>query len=326
MGSRSRRWTRFFGWTATLVALLAVLEFLRPPRSVLAWEVAFNVGHAPLFGLISLVFLQLVELVPSWSANHRPRAYALALLLTVLLGTGDEVHQVFGARDSDFIDLVRDAIGAASFLIFTATFDRDVLREYLSFNRRRALVRGGAAALLTVAFAPAFTTARLYASRGDAFPQLCGFEASWELSFVEVRAAKLTVLPHPAPDDRDSKNRVGRITFASGGDSSFSISEPFPDWTGYQTLRFEVFSELDRTVKLLLRIRDYESQNRRGDRFSRWISIRPGENLISVALADVRTAPEEREFDMSSIRYLLLIARDSKRQFSLFFDAFRLEK
>ena len=325
MGSRSRRWIQIFGWTATLLALLAVLEYLKPPRPKLGWDVAFDVGHAPLFGLVSLVILQLIDLLRHRLAERRLRSYALALALTVLLGVLDEAQQILGARDSNPMDLLRDAIGATSFLIFAASFDRDVLRGFSPSNRSLALVRGGAVALLVVAFFPAFTAVRAYALRADAFPRLCDFEAGWETHFISVRGAELTLIPPPARYDRDSNNRVGRISFHSPPNPYFSLEEPYPDWTGYQTLRFEVFSELDRTVTLDLQILDDTSENRDGDRFARELSIRPGVNQISVALAEVRSAPEGREMNMSSIRYLILYARDSKRPFSLLLDAFRLE-
>lgn len=300
------------------MALVVTLLRLRPPEETLLWQVLFDIGHALIFGVIALVLLR-VALVDREAPPLRRRAYVLAFAFAAGLGVVAEFAQIFSSRDSDPWDGVRNVFGAGAFLLFAATFDRHVVAA-----GRRARLRAAAVVLLLVTILPELALARAYVLRAWAFPDLASFEAAWEDRFTSGWGVDVERVPAPAgwPGDPGT---VAELTFLSERDATWMIQAPVPDWTGYETLRFEVFSELAQPAPLRLRILDAASDERREDRFDRELRIEPGLNQIAVALDDVRVGPEARELDLTRVTNVAVYASEVRRHFSLYVDGFRLE-
>lgn len=120
-----------------------------PMHPNLAWELASNLAHAPLFGILTLLVAALVlrERGGGWPAP-RPARIALVLAGVLAYGLLDEWHQSrIRGRDASLLDVLTDVVGGAVVLWIVFTLGREDLRA------RTLLARLGAGALLCVASA-----------------------------------------------------------------------------------------------------------------------------------------------------------------------------
>ena len=93
-----------------ILAGLAVLDYLQMPSNTFFWRSAFDFGHIPLFGVISISFLGLSKGLFSSKFKSRYIHYLIAFFLTSFLGVLTEALQYYGPRDADFLDVVRDLL------------------------------------------------------------------------------------------------------------------------------------------------------------------------------------------------------------------------
>jgi hypothetical protein len=309
-----RRFARIV-WAFVITGLLAVVLFLQPPDRNLAWITFLNVGHAPLFGAIALAVLQFLLATPLAERN-RAFLYVTALALTILLGILSELLQMGADRSSDPRDVMRDALGAGSFLLIAATRDPNERLNTRSGRAMRASCLALALALLVLAFSPAAWVAQAYAQRAAAFPALCDFSGTWETHFVEAKNARLKYTSLPGALGETAL--AAYIRFEPVGFAGFKVLEPYPDWTGYQSLRVVARSDSEHSVDLVLRIHDHSHDDRHTDRFSRILTLRPGINEFSIPLGEIRNSPQGREMDLSAIRRLNLYTPKPLKDFSLY--------
>jgi hypothetical protein len=166
-------------------ALAAVQLLLREPESTALWEALFDSGHAPLYGVFSLLVLALLDAIrPSW---RRGRRYIEAFAVSSAAGAVMEALQYLGPREPQVADLLRNLAGSGAFLSIAASFDRDL---FLGASRRRTATRlglwTGAAGALCFAFVPVILAGGAILARNNAFPWLCGFDTVWERQHVGV--------------------------------------------------------------------------------------------------------------------------------------------
>ncbi len=107
--------------------------------------------------------------------------------------------------------------------------------------------------------------------------------------------------------------------------AGFGISEPFPDWKGYTDLRFDIYSELDSTIAVLLRVHDSWHNNNYNDRFNQILEIKEGLNRFQIPLERIRTAPTERRLGLGRIAGLQLYVIYPTRELTFYIDDLRLE-
>lgn len=306
-----------------VLALTGLQIFLREPDDSLLWPILMNAGHAPLYGLVSLAILRLLPATGRRSADAWYAQYVVALLLTVLVGSASEVLQLLGRGDADAGDIVRDILGASAFLIVAGVFDRRWGSRQARPGRAVALLL--AALLLLVALLPAVDTAIAFARRAGAFPRICGFEDPWEETFVSVKEATLERVSPPLGWPGTPSHQVAKVEFGPGAYPGLLINEPWPDWSGYEGLVFEVYSELPTPIELNLRIHDIGHGREYRDRFNRVLVIQPGKSTISIPLREVGQGPLGRRLDLTRVRGLVLFADHPGQAFTLCFDDFRLE-
>jgi len=112
---------------AFVVVLLVLLVIGNAPERTLFWRTLFNAGHAPLFGVLALI-------IRSMAAHHgsapvRARASLIAFAASAFLGVAGEALQTLQPdRDVSLDDLLRDAAGAAAFLLLRAAWVRRTAR------------------------------------------------------------------------------------------------------------------------------------------------------------------------------------------------------
>ncbi len=230
----------------------------------------------------------------------------------------------------------------------------------------RTVLLLGTGSLLLTTIVPVARVANDYLQRNRAFPSICEFEDAWEHRFVGPRDAELRRVPPPEgwrgaqrlledrsgaassgdempkgkgprgsgprevaradrADGRESE-RVGQLTFHVAVYPALHIMEPHPDWSGYDRLVFEIYSEFDHPRELSFRINDNQHDNTYADRFNRVLTVMPGPNHYEIELEDVARGPRHRRLDLRHVRNASLFAVRPEAPFRIWVDGFRLER
>jgi len=282
-----------------------------------------NTGHTPVFGLLSLTMLGLSRLLLGNRLKNGYMHYLVAFTVTVIIGALIEYIQVFGPRDADLWDLVRDAAGAFSFLGVYAAADQQLARKWS--RTARLLIRAVSILVLLAALTPLALWAGAYLHRDAIFPKLLTFDSVLESKFLTVRNAEVARVSPPSGFTSCEGGTVGKLIMHPDTYCGFRIAEPCPDWSGFSFLRFDIYNEIDSTVNLVIRIDDIHHNSQYEDRYNRAFRITPGLNRISVDLQEVRVAPSSREMDMTAIQYIYFFTYMPKEPVTLYIDNVTLQ-
>ncbi len=307
---------------------LCITIFVDLPGTTLLWDEVQNTGHIPVFGIIALALLMFLRSANLFRDKSAIYLYLSALVLTVLLGVFVEVCQSFLQRDADINDVLHDAIGAGAFLSLSAARKRQVA---VSSRGRELSLRIGFAVpgllLLLLGFYPVISLSVAYIDRYKSFPRLTEFGASWNTRFVSLQRAILTGITEGHDIHSTDVNVHGaRLTLLPGTYPGITIVETTADWTGYTSLLFSVFSQLDEPVAVVLRIHDRRHNFEFNDRYNQRLVVKPGRNDYQIPLRDVQNAPVARVMDMQQIASIMLFCIDLKTPITLDISDFWLEK
>jgi hypothetical protein len=314
-------------WIGLGLALGVVLEFLPKPRHNVFWGVVYNTGHAPLFGVGSLVLLQLSKLLLAERVGRYRNHYVIAFAGCAALGFASELWQFFDAgRDADLLDIARDMLGAAVFLAFAATFDKRSRDEMRWFANHPRTVRVIAIVALLANFVPIVAVELAYRHRDDRFPVLASFDSYWDTWFYSAHhgATGERVAPPAGWTGHDGSDALA-VTFGGTRGPRLEMLEPSPDWTGYHRLSVDIFSSHDDEVQLVVRARDRLFRNNPANRYQRSFTISPGANRLEIDIADIRVGPTERELNIATMRKIVFLVDAAPEPIRLFFDNLRLE-
>jgi hypothetical protein len=116
-----------------------------------------------------------------------------------------------------------------------------------------------------------------------------------------------------------------RLDLKPGAYPGIGIVEPHPDWSGYRVLAITIVSDLDAPLPIAIRVHDAAHDQRYEDRFNRALTVAPGVNRFTIALDDIRHAPDRREMNMRRIRGVLLFAYQRTQPTHLYLGPIRLE-
>jgi VanZ family protein len=301
---------------------LWVLFRLEIPAPTLFWNALFDAGHAPLFGVIALSLLSLLRLSPHWAADSGARPYLAAFAAATALGGLTELVQLRDPlRYASWTDWLRDAAGAASFLLAAAGCRK--APKITPLARTGALVLS--ILLLTVVAAPLVQVVGIYRERAAALPILCDFQSAWQERFLRAAGVDLRLVPPPEGWPTSGPARVARLTFPPGRYPGFTLHEPYPDWGGYERLVVEVYSDVARTVPVAIRIHDRDHDHRYEDRFNRTLSVERGYHRWEIPLEEIRRAPTGRELDLRRVDGIIVFVPRNLETVRLDFGPLRLE-
>ncbi len=307
-----------------IVILLWVLLTGRPPRSTMLWHEVYNLGHIPLFGLFAVLVLE-ISRASLGRLLVRPLAhYGIALGATVVVSIATELLQLnMPGRQAELQDALHNVIGGLCFLALRACLDTALWQPDKSRMRRWVAV--AASLTLLVSFWPLANLGWHYGMRAAAFPVLVDFDSRWQRPFLSSPRAGLDKMQAPAGWTQRKNQKIVAVKFMVAPWPGVSMHEPYPDWSGFTTLRFDVYSELSHPVDLILRIDDINHNNQYRDRFNRTFSVQPGLNQIAVPLSDVRNAPSGRDLDLQEITQMILFSRRPEKPFTLYLSDIWLE-
>lgn len=307
-----------------LVTLAGVVVLLQMPENTRFWQETFTAGHAIIFGLTAIAILHLSNAI--WGARIRPRLvhYALAGIGAILIGIATEIIQSYVGRDAELADVYRDALGAFAFLCVAMTFDNRLRWDFRTGHFARWAVRLAAPLLIVLVFGPAIKWGVSYAYRDMQMPVVGSFNSKVMRQFMRTAGCKLEVT-QPPEQWYGMKERVGQLTFYPGTYPGILFRELSPNWSAYDSLIFEIYSELEDTVSVELRVNDRHHNEKYSDRFNQVLKIRPGINHVGIPLEKVREAPASRSMDMTDMGTIVLFAYKTTDTFSLYLSDLRLE-
>lgn len=326
-GPVAARWRQLSPPALGVIALMLFLALVRPPGDAYGWRLLFEIGHLPLFGVAALMMLRIVR-VSRGAARPARADFVIALLATVVLGLAAEALQVFQAgRHVSIADAAYNIMGAFSFLAIAAALRPGLWRTLGADGPVAArLVLAGAMLLLALGLMPLASATWSYAKRAEAFPVIAELTSGWQRPFLNVGRSALARVPAPPGWDAMAGERVARLTFLDAPWPGITVREPFPDWSAYGALRFQVWSELAAPVELVLRVDDGHRRRAHHDRYNGSFIVMPGLNDFTVPLATIAQGPRDRRLRLDAVSQFIVFSRRPDEPFDLYFGPFWLEE
>ncbi len=309
----------------TCLAVLAILFKVEIPGYNMLWREIGNAGHIPLFGILAMAILFLSKTLFGGYLSNLKWHYIMALVITSGLGFLTEFIQWFTPRDADFLDIVRDVLGAIIFLSF---FILAREKKAVFFNGQkwfRVTLGFTIIILLLVGLSPVLVWTGAYAYRSANIPNLCGFESPVDLLFVRMSRADLKRVTAPVSWQTKKDSTVAQITYHPAEFSEMYFRDPYPDWLEFSRFGLEIYSPEDTAIQLTIRIDDrYHSGDYR-DRFNRTVTVLPGDNRIIINCEEIVNGPELRKLDISRIKSVIVFSHKIPRPITVYVDNIFLE-
>lgn len=320
------RWPQLAPPALGIVGLMLFLVLGRPPSDAYGWRTLFEIGHVPLFGVAALLMLRIVRLLRGRVQLERAD-FLIAMLATTLLSLVAEAAQLIQpGRHANVGDAISNLTGAIGFIAIAAALQPGLWRELGRDGPIAArLVLVCAVLALGLAITPLFGVAWSYAMRAAGFPVVVDLAGRWQRPFLGVGRSELARVPAPGAWAEQSGRQVARVTFLDAPWPGITVREPYPDWSGYEALRFQVWSGLETPVEIVLRVDDTHRDRPHSDRFNGSFIVTPGVNDFTVSLATIARGPRERQLDISDISQLILFSRRPDEPFDLYFSQLWLE-
>lgn len=295
-----------------------------PVESRLTAELS-NVGHVFIMGLFALVCLALAGNLLKHSLPKRSYHYLAAFVLTVVVGILWEAAQIVFPRNADIYDLLRDAIGAVTFLAFYTRFDPSLseARKRWGF-KTRTIMLVGPPLIVIVTMLPAVAWASAFYYRNHQVPLLATFDSSWETLFWTTANATLEMTPAPDDWSQSDGTMVGRLICQPTPRSGFAINHVYPDWSNYDFLQLQLYFDHSAPGLFYVQVEDAEFQGTVADRYTFQSEISPGHNLIEVPLDSAGQLPSGRPLDLGQIKIVYFFTADTTRTYQIYIDNIRL--
>lgn len=308
-------------YLAAILLLAAFVTFDRRPEHNRYLGELYAFRHVLLLGFGGLMFLELTALLGRRWIRKRSLYYAAAGMIVLLAAIRIE----FSHLPWDIDRLLRNFSGGLAFLLMSAAFDRPLRREHDRLRgRARKLLAGTAALILLLILHPLAPVGLAYAGRSGSFPVVIEFTESWQKVFVSSRDAMLFIGPAPWAWESRREKLTAMISFDPVAGAGVTVSEVYPDWDGFNRIRFQVYSEEPTPRSLLLEIDDQKRFAGPGQRYRRQLTVQQGLNDFEIPFDEIRSAPEDRPMRMRKIRHIGVYSAGADERFRLFFSDFRL--
>ncbi len=312
------------GWVL-LVLGLGALAFiiawhLYEPRQISRTATALIKSfHAPGFALVSLAALWAFK-----RRGHGNSAYWYAGGMALAAGIIAEAAQIYGPRDANIGDLVKDAIGIVGALGTAVLLDsraREVINKLWL-----AVIAIFSVTAVVAAFSNSVALGYALLARYQAMPALLTLEHDWESRlYPELRKGTASVVPRPANWPAPGGDFVLRAKPAGRWDVIIHLF-PYPDWRGFNQFSFVAASADNQVHKVTVAIRDIRpGPGIKPNRYGRSIEVSPTPQRFTVSFTSIAGAANKRPFDFRRVDSVYILMSDKDRSAVLLLDDFRLE-
>lgn len=285
-----------------------------------------NSGHAVVFGLMALTILVAIRNLSGKWLRNKLLAYLAAGSVTLVIGAILEMVQLAGPRDADPVDLLIDAAGIIGCLALYFTFDPKMSMNRAGWGQHtKRIIRAAAIVILLTPFVMPSAWALAYLARNREIPNISFVNSAWSKWFLYESNTVIKKSEPPAEWIGARSAQVASIRFEPTEYPGIHLIEPFPDWKDYSYFCFSLYSSVDSTLQLSLRIEDIFHNYEHKDRFNEIITVESGPNRYRINLDRLRRAPAGREMDLTNIAAVMLFASKPTESFTLLWDGFYLE-
>jgi len=298
------------GWITPAIPVVLLFVGGPGPDSLRSVRHAWVSGHLVCFALWGYLYL-------SWRGNLPIRRLLVeVVLLSFLVGGMTEILQSLVGREPSWRDVFNDVLGGLLAVLFFAPGRFQLvpsLRKATQFLM-----------LLVVAWSLAPFSRALaddIISRHQ-FPLLSGFETPFEQTRWGGKSRRYI---DEAIVYRGQQSL--RVELVAGWYPGVFLNFFPADWRGYAALQMHVHHPLAEPLELHLRIHDQHhrvADNLHSDRFNSPVVLTQGWNRIRVMLADVASAPREREMDLRRVAGVGLFAVSLEEPQVIVIDEVRL--
>lgn len=273
--------------------------------------------HTPAFAALSLIVFTLLTRRGQRHANSGARRMrgsarvAVMQSLTVVVvmlfvGIATELWQGLVGRDAEINDAVSDVVGAgvmASIWVYATL--RGPSTPGARLGRLAALLL--CTALVAYWLTPITRCGLAYWTRDSRFPVLAQFQSPRDLYFVSGGPPPPAIVRIQQGATADGPPSALRVAFDRGAWPGMTLSEPVPDWRGFQELLLELSNPGTAELPLRLRISDRAHNGAFDDRFNTRIALAPlSRTTLHIPLDSIAHGPRARSMDMSRIAELIL--------------------
>lgn len=273
-----------------------------------------NFGHFPLFGILALALLWILN-NSKWPVLN-PNLYAISFVIAVALGIATEYLQMLTPdRYFETKDIFHNIVGAFTFLVFaypSSTFS----------GKKIMAAKIVSICILVSATFPIFSSVMDAWHMDRDFPLLGSFETRLEMKRWTSNTSEIKrSYKHPAHGSFSLEAHL-----LPGQYPGISQEHVSGNWSGYDVFAFHVYLEGSSALPVVVRIHDNYHDQTYDDRYNRTFLLKPGENDVIIALDDVRKAPRMRLMDMTRIANICIFSHNLEESRVLYLDYFRLEK
>lgn len=293
---------------AVAITLLAtVVVFVDIPNTSKFMHVLHKTGHPTVFGLVAVLVLLLVATRKSFAERPAWARYAVAFVITVVIGAMTEIAQLFTNRGAAVADVVSDAIGAAACLAWhAAIFSKRGLQNQSGSNPVLVMI---ASLLSLVALAPLLWCLGAYAARDTLFPVILQNPSRLDMYFVSSETGNVSVRKMADSETQQDAALAVRVAINQGRYPGISLTEPYPGWRHFKTLAVDITNPGQQQIELVIRIHDRQHNYQYEDRFNRAFIIGAGlRTTVEIPLLDVEHSPKGRLMNLDAIANLAIFA------------------
>lgn len=272
----------------------------------------WDLGHVA--GFFSLMFF-----VYKTSRVFSGLSWRLQLLVAVtaasVLGLIIEVIQFYTGRSFSIHDVYLNIVGTLTGVAIFSNWNKFLSKKIVWLLRVLVLLLW-----LTVSRdAIVYSLDAMHARQQ--FPSLISLEYPFELSRFNGAKVHVEVVQFEQHD-------VIEAEFMPAKYSTLTLDHFPRDWTGYKTLKLDLYNGQDEEAEIHLRIHDiaHFPGTLYTDRFNASYPLQPGWNTVQISLEAVRQAPRGREMDMTKIHQLMLYFFRQTEQRKILIRRIGLEK
>lgn len=277
-------------------------------------------GHTAVFFVATLALANTLS-QPFFALRlGRGLVIPIAFFGGIITGVMIELIQPSFGREGSFLDVWYDLLGCTSaILVFIA-------RRRLERRNKRILAIACACFLLSISSILPLYFHQVITLRNQAFPVIFNAEENWQNELFSTNYGAYTNTVGAPSGWESNESKVIRLDLSHGQYPGIAFRQIVKDWGQYDALRIDVFSKLKQKTNLVIRVSDTQHNQEHSDRFNRTLSIEPGINNIEILLADIASAPEQRDLSLNSIDSLVLFSTEASADLSLYLDDIRLER
>lgn len=287
------------------------------PLFFLNLERASGSALLQLYGFAHLVFFALLAYWLQGAANSTQRTYfqQAIFIAAVIIGVGGaiELIQPYFGRSASWRDLGIDILGGGLGIAYLATPYRKSHHPFWMGTRIIIIAVG-----VVVFYGP---IQRLWdmGAASHRFPVLSDFETPLEAK----RWTNGTIDEHFAIHGKCSL----KVLLETKKYAGTTLRRSIGDWSGYTAFAFSLYNPDDQELPISVSIRDREHFKRGAkfhDRFNCTYRLKQGWNDVTIPIADIQNAPQERKLDLDDLSEVVIFTVDPPAPRQMYLDYVRL--